>query len=304
MCKRSFLSLTLLLFSVVLYSQTNIEQYNGIVNDNAVRIREAPYLEGKIIGQLNQGMSVTVLGRSENRMFLDGYDSYWLKIKKDNAEGWSYGAYINLLDSQYDLLPVMSTVKPNGPTDLSPSRNLPIDEFIRKEKETLNLQASSLYNCTVEEYYNAIVKAFNQQQSLRPFFLNTHEVGIAYQDSFFYFSSSRLCDFIQTSYSSNITISPLNVHNKTSATFMISGFKKQAAFIAYEISAIAINIKRIDSTNFIPLNGRAIIDWIILNPYTPEDAFFFQGDADKYYSFMTSMPIFLMRSDLLQMILD
>jgi hypothetical protein len=85
------------------------EKRNAIVNDNAVRIRDQPTLEGKIIVQLNQGMSVTVLGRSQERMFLEGYDSYWLRIKKDDIEGWVYGAYIDLLDTQYESLLVLST---------------------------------------------------------------------------------------------------------------------------------------------------------------------------------------------------
>jgi hypothetical protein len=72
-----------------IYTNTFIEQpinnnsnnqanrfYTGIVNDNAVCVRELPYIERIISGQLNHGLTVTVLGRSEKRMFLDGYDSY------------------------------------------------------------------------------------------------------------------------------------------------------------------------------------------------------------------------------------
>jgi hypothetical protein len=86
--------------------------YNVIVNDNAVRVRDQPSLEGAIVGQLNQGMTVTVFGRSQERMFWEGYDSYWLKIRKDTIDGWAYWAYINLLNTQYDLLPILSTYKP------------------------------------------------------------------------------------------------------------------------------------------------------------------------------------------------
>jgi hypothetical protein len=70
-----------------------------------VRIREQPSFEGTVVGQLNKGMPVTVFGRSKERMFLEGHDSYWLKIKTDNIDGWVYGAYIDLIDTQYDVLP-------------------------------------------------------------------------------------------------------------------------------------------------------------------------------------------------------
>jgi hypothetical protein len=82
------------------------EGYTGTVNDNAVRIRDRPSLEGNVVGKYNKGRMVTVLGRSKERMFLEGYDSYWLKIIKDDyIDGWVYGAYIDLIDTQYDLLP-------------------------------------------------------------------------------------------------------------------------------------------------------------------------------------------------------
>jgi len=44
-------------------------------------------------------------------VILGGYDSYWLKIKDDNVDGWVYGAYIDLLDIQY-VPPVLSTDMP------------------------------------------------------------------------------------------------------------------------------------------------------------------------------------------------
>jgi hypothetical protein len=91
------------------------EEFNAVVNDNAVRIRDQPSLEGTVIRHLNQGMKVDVVGRSRNRMFLEGYDSYWLKIRKDDVDGWVYGAYIDLLNIQYDSLNIIiSTNRPAG----------------------------------------------------------------------------------------------------------------------------------------------------------------------------------------------
>jgi hypothetical protein len=305
MIKRLFFPFTFLFFSVVLYPQTNFEYYNGIVNDNSVRIRNRPSLEGGIIGRLDQRMSVTVLGRSQDRMFLEGYDSYWLKIKKDNVEGWTYGAYINLTNSRYDTLPIVSYNKFNVKVDLNYSRDLPDDDLKQKEKEAIKLQSDRFYSCSIQEFYDSIVNEFRQQKSLRPFFLNTSMIGYTERDVFFYLSSSTLCEYIQASYSDNISISPLNIHDKNSATFMISGFKKISGFSGPRITAIAINIKKIESNSFAPLNGKTVVDFVILTPNTAE--LDFGGDSDKFYNFLTSsssIQIYLRYSPILRMILE
>jgi len=139
----------------------------GIVNDNAVRIRDQLSPDAAIIGQLDQGMKVSVLGRSGNRVFLDGYDSFWLRIRKDNIEGWAYGAYINLTNYQYDLLPVITTAVFASAVDLNYPRNLHFNELIQKERETITLQSARFLNCSVEEYYDAIASTFELRQSLR-----------------------------------------------------------------------------------------------------------------------------------------
>jgi len=86
---------------------------SGIVNNNAIRIRDKPSLEGNIIGQLNSGMKINVLGRSEHRMLLKENNSYWLKINLDNIDGWTYGAYIDLYEIQHDTLSILSSDKYN-----------------------------------------------------------------------------------------------------------------------------------------------------------------------------------------------
>jgi hypothetical protein len=91
------------------YPASAENSFLATVNDNAVRIREYPSLEGNIIGQLNRGMTATVIGRSQNRTPIEGNNSYWLKIRIDNIEGWAYGAYIDLNNAQYESLLVLSS---------------------------------------------------------------------------------------------------------------------------------------------------------------------------------------------------
>lgn len=77
-CILFYIIITLTLVGI-LYSQPIVRTYNGIVNDNAVRIRAEPSIDSAIVGRLDQGMAVTVYGRTQERMFLDGYNSFWLK---------------------------------------------------------------------------------------------------------------------------------------------------------------------------------------------------------------------------------
>jgi hypothetical protein len=286
-------------------SQSIGRTYNGIVNDDAVRIRAEPSLEGAIAGRLDQGMSVEVHGRSQDRMFLDGYDSYWLKISKDNIEGWVYGAYINLVDLQYSQLPVLSTVKQAGKINLNYTlQNMVEQDWIQKEKETLRLQSPRFAVCSIEDYYKSIVNVFNRKQSLRPFFLNTQMVGHSFRSQFFYYSASVMCDYIQTSYSDNLSISPLYMNSETSGTFLIYGFKKMPEFQDVEIATMLINIKKTGNGTFGPLGGKTVIDFITLNPYTEEEQKIVFSWVTDYYLDMVSAPVYKDPSPLLQMFLD
>ena len=278
---------------------------NGIINTDGINICEHPYLDAPVIGQLNRGNLVTVLGRTRDRMYLDGgYDSFWLKININDIEGWVYGAYVNLFSSQYEELPILSDIKHINIIDLNYSRNLPEHELIEKEREMLMLQADRFKDVDIQEYYNAIVNTFNKQQNLRPYFLNTLWVGVTETSMSFDVSSSSFSDFIQASYVDNITISPLIKKSETSASFIIDGFRQIPDDTDIRIKAIAVNIKRIENTSFSPLNGKTVIDLIVVSPYSAED--FIEnswGDIDFFYSFMTSGGVHFNRSFLLREIL-
>ncbi|MDR2480192.1 MAG: SH3 domain-containing protein [Treponema sp.] len=298
--KSFIIIVVLLLHGSILYAQTALKQYTAIVNDNFIRIRDQPGLDGKRIGGLNQGAIVSVFGRSQERMFLNGLDSFWLKIYADNIEGWVFGAYINLLDSQYDLLPVLSDKKQIVQLDLNYYRNLPMKELILKEKETIKLQANHFISSTLHEYYEKFSSIFNQKQNLRPFFLNSVEAARTETDMFFILSASVLCDYIQSSYIDNIHISHLDIYNDVSAIFYIGGFKKPSTFTDMQIRTIAFNIKKIEKGNFVLLEGKTIIDDIIISPYTLDD---FGGDVELFKKFITP-PYFTNQSELLKMILE
>ena len=168
----------------------------------------------------------------------------------------------------------------------------------------LTLKSDRFMSISVQGYYNAIVSAFNQQQSLKTFFLNSAEIGFAASGNLIYRDSSILNDFKQSSYSDNITIGPLNMLSESSGAFIIDGFKKMSTLTGIEIGNIVINIKIIENTNFEPLDRRTIIDYVVFDPYSLERFIELNwGDAERFHFTNTNIPLFLRQSSLLQLIL-
>jgi hypothetical protein len=300
--KRIFFS-AMIIFSLCcgIYPQVARSAYNGIVNTNSLRVRDDANLGGNIIGRLDRQTPVMVFERSNDRMFFEGYDSYWLKIKASDIEGWVYGAYVNLFDGQYESLPVLTELRAKTAPDLNYSQDGPIDELALKEKKTITQQAERFKDCSVREFHSLIVDAVKNAQSLRSFFLNTVEIGMIERDVFFLLASSSLCDYIQSSFTDNIRIGKLVVHNDMSATFLISGFKKKARFTGIQIKTIAVNIIKLGNSDFTPLAGKTIIDNIVISPYP---ATVFGYDTDLFASLTSPSSYFIRQSDLLERIVS
>jgi hypothetical protein len=266
--------------------------YYGVVNDNHVRVRNEAGINGKIISSINQGEEVSVLGRSKDRIYLDGFDSFWLKIKKNNIEGWSYGAYINLRNFQYESLPILDERETNVIPNLNYSRDLSRDELIDQERATLQQQNQRFFYSSIQEFYDNFAKVFYAKQNLRPFFLNSVVAGMSETDRFFVLSASSLCDFIQTNYSDALQISEYTIHNDNSATFWISGIKEMSNFIGIRFEAIIFNIILIRDSNIDFLEEKVIIDDIIISPVGLRH---FGGNLEQYIRFMKSPSFYFVR---------
>jgi hypothetical protein len=69
----------------------------GVANDSKIRIRMSPDLRGKVLGHLEKGDEITVIGLTEKKEKIDGLESSWHKVKTTaGLEGWVYGAYLDL----------------------------------------------------------------------------------------------------------------------------------------------------------------------------------------------------------------
>lgn len=81
------------------YIRSNLQ---GILNDNRVRLRNAPNLESNKIGSLMKGDIVQILNRSDKRMIINNMNSFWFKVKTKSAvAGWAYGYFLELGNEIY-----------------------------------------------------------------------------------------------------------------------------------------------------------------------------------------------------------
>ena len=70
----------------------------GIMTDSRVRMRAAPDLGAATIGYLALGDPVEVIARSQERQKVQDLNDYWYRVRgPDGKDGWTFGAFIDLL---------------------------------------------------------------------------------------------------------------------------------------------------------------------------------------------------------------
>lgn len=74
------------------------KQTTGRCNDSRVRMREYPLLEAGHLAFLNNGDELEILDRSGIEVEISDMKDYWYKVRRisDGLEGWSYGAFIDV----------------------------------------------------------------------------------------------------------------------------------------------------------------------------------------------------------------
>ena len=197
--RKYILITSLVLAGSVLFSQA----ITGIVNDDSVRIRETPGLKATVLGKLNKNTSVIILGRTDKRDFISGNDSYWLHIRAGEEISWIYGAYVNIIDGNYQNLPVKASLYHGEFTDIT-------NNDFSSEKNWLTRQLSILENNyhdynknsvnSVRKMYDAVKSNITEKQNIQPLFLSYMETGITETSRFSIMRSSYITDFLQENY--------------------------------------------------------------------------------------------------------
>ena len=296
--KKCILIILLTIIGLALFAQ----EIKGIINDDSVRIREIPGLKGIAVGKLNKNTSVIILGRTDKRDFISGNDSYWLHIRAGEEICWIYGAYVNIIDGNYQNLPVKASLYHGEFTDIT-------NNDFSSEKNWLTRQLSILENNyhdynknsvnSVRKMYDAVKSNITEKQNIQPLFLSYMETGITETSRFSIMRSSYITDFLQENYVNDLVISPLYMHSEDTGFFWISGFTKKASFTGIEIEVLGFTIHNIKKSDLELLKGKVVIDDVIMSPYG--QSMFPTEEALKNYLIS---PYGLQESDLLRAIID
>jgi hypothetical protein len=71
--------------------------FTGTVNDNRVRIRDKPNVQGQIIDYLYEDEVARVVDKTSNQELVSGVKAPWYKIvMPDGRQGWMFGAFLNV----------------------------------------------------------------------------------------------------------------------------------------------------------------------------------------------------------------
>ena len=296
--RKYILITSLVLAGSVLFCQA----ITGIVNDDSVRIRETPGLNGTVLGKLNKNTSVIILGRTDKRDFISGNDSYWLHIRAGEEISWIYGAYVNIIDGNYQNLPVKASLSQGEFKDIT-------NNDFSSEKNWLTRKLSILENYyrdykknnvnSVKQLYDVVKRNINEKQNLQSLFLPYIETGITETSRFGVMRSSQITDFLQENYVNDLVISPLYMHSEDTGFFWISGFTKNASFTGIEIEVLGFSIHNIKKSDLELLEGSVVIDDVIMSPYG--QSMFPTEEALKNYLIS---PYGLQESDLLRAVID
>jgi len=77
-------------------TERNNTPTGAMVNDDRVRVRQTPNLNGKYVGVLKVNDAVKISGSTQEKTTVNGESFRWFKIKLGEIEGWVFGKYLDL----------------------------------------------------------------------------------------------------------------------------------------------------------------------------------------------------------------
>ena len=72
----------------------------AVITGSHLRLRERATTESKAITTLWQGNVLEIIARDETRVRVEGKNDYWYQVAYDGLQGWVFGAYIELYESE------------------------------------------------------------------------------------------------------------------------------------------------------------------------------------------------------------
>jgi len=76
-----------------------MEQW-GVVESNYLRLRATPSRSAEVLAGLTKGTVVKVLSSTEQKETVEDETDYWYRVSLEGLDGWVFGAYLVLADSE------------------------------------------------------------------------------------------------------------------------------------------------------------------------------------------------------------
>jgi uncharacterized protein YgiM (DUF1202 family) len=72
----------------------------AVITGSHLRLRDRATTDSKAITTLWRGNVLEILARDETKVRVEGKDDYWYQVAYDGLQGWVFGAYIELYESE------------------------------------------------------------------------------------------------------------------------------------------------------------------------------------------------------------
>ena len=72
----------------------------GVVDTNYLRLRADPTKSAEVLAGLTKGTVVKILSATEKKETVEDETDYWYRVSLEGLEGWVFGAYLEIAESQ------------------------------------------------------------------------------------------------------------------------------------------------------------------------------------------------------------
>lgn len=72
----------------------------GVITSSHLRLRNKPSVESQALTTLWRGYVLEIISRKQQKEVVDELFDYWYQIRYDGLQGWVFGAYLELYDTQ------------------------------------------------------------------------------------------------------------------------------------------------------------------------------------------------------------
>ncbi len=77
-----------------------VRSHWAVVTSSHLRLREKATIESRAITTLWQNNVLEIISRDESQQQVEGKTAYWYKVAYDGLQGWVFGAYLEMFESE------------------------------------------------------------------------------------------------------------------------------------------------------------------------------------------------------------